>query len=94
MCVAVCSCASRRRNFDNFVYLCSRCFCLQGNNMKALFFSLVLAAFASTTAYAGVAFFKYSYVDGMNRICVYDHLGSKYIITIPAAQICPVNINV
>jgi hypothetical protein len=45
-------------------------------------------------AYAGVAFFKYSYVDGLNRICVYDHLGSKYIITIPAAQVCPVNLRV
>jgi hypothetical protein len=62
--------------------------------MKRLIAGLVVSLFATGVAYAGVAFFKYSYVDGLNRICVYDHLGSKYIITIPAAQVCPVNLRV
>ena len=62
--------------------------------MKNLIAGLALATLASTAAYAGIAFFKYSYVSGMNRICVYDHLGSQYVITIPAAQVCPVNIKV
>ena len=62
--------------------------------MKKLIAGVVLSLATVGAAHAGVAFFKYSYVDGLNRICVYDHLGSQVIITIPAAQVCPVNIRV
>lgn len=62
--------------------------------MKKLVLAALITITASATALAGVAFFKYSYVSGMNRICVYDHLGSQHVITIPAAQVCPVNIRV
>lgn len=62
--------------------------------MKKLIAGVVFSLTTVGAAHAGVAFFKYSYVDGLNRICVYDHLGSKYIITIPAAQVCPVSIKV
>lgn len=56
--------------------------------------AILALALTTSTAFAGVAFFKYSYVSGMNRICVYDYLGSQVIITIPAAQVCPVNIRI
>jgi hypothetical protein len=62
--------------------------------MRLVIAGFVVAALASTTAMAAVAFLKHHYVSGMNRICVYDHLGSQYVTTIPAAQICPVSIRV
>ena len=37
----------------------------------------------------GVAFLKSSYTSGQNRICVYDRLGSQYVITLGALDICP-----
>lgn len=38
-----------------------------------------------------IGFLRNSYVSGMNRICVYDRLGSQVVTTIPAAAICPLN---
>lgn len=35
------------------------------------------------------AFLKTSYVSGFNRICVYDRLGSQYIVTLRSVDICP-----
>lgn len=60
--------------------------------MRTLTAAVIAATLAATSAQAAVAFFKYSYVSGLNRICVYDHLGSKYVTTIPAAQLCPISI--
>lgn len=57
--------------------------------------SAILAlTITASPALAGVAFLKYSYVSGLNRICVYDYLGSQYVITIQAAQVCPVQVRV
>jgi len=57
---------------------------------------LILTALitVSMTAQAGMAFFKYERVSGMNKICVYNHLGSEVAITIKNYQLCPLNINV
>ena len=38
---------------------------------------------------AGKGFLKNSYISGMNRICVYDRLGSAYVVTVGAADMCP-----
>ena len=46
-----------------------------------------------TPAQGIVCFFQYDYTSGMNRICDYDCLGSQHIITIGAAQLCPITIN-
>lgn len=35
------------------------------------------------------AFLKKQYVSGVNRICIYERLGSEDIITIEATSICP-----
>ena len=40
----------------------------------------------------GAAFFKRSYQSGMNRICIYDRLGSEVAITVGAADLCPLNL--
>lgn len=32
-----------------------------------------------------------SYVSGLNRICVYDRMGSQNVITIGLAEMCPIN---
>jgi hypothetical protein len=77
--------------------------------MKSVLFGLVgyaLAASAGLTTapsqdlnstglvkVAVVCFFKHDYVSGMNKICVYDCLGSDAAITIGAVQLCPLTIN-
>ncbi len=61
------------------------------NKMKTLILALLLTV---TTAHAGTAFFKYEYISGMNKICVYDNLGSDVAITIASYKLCPVIINV
>ena len=58
--------------------------------MKSL---ILVLLFASASAFAGIAFFKYEYISGMNKICVYDHLGSDVAITIQSYQLCPLTIN-
>jgi hypothetical protein len=42
---------------------------------------------------AVVCFFKHDYVSGLNKICIYDCLGSDAAITIGAVQLCPLTIN-
>jgi hypothetical protein len=39
----------------------------------------------------GVAFLKSSYVSGFKRICVYDRMGSQYVVTIGASELCPLS---
>jgi len=46
------------------------------------------------SAYAGTAFLKGEYISGMNKICLYDHLGSTVAITISSVQLCPLTIQV
>ena len=60
--------------------------------MKKLILAVLITV--SLSAHAGMAFFKYDYISGLNRVCVYDHLGSDVAITIAAHQLCPVSINV
>lgn len=54
---------------------------------------LIVSAIAlAAPAFAGTAFLKHHYVSGQNRICVYDHLGSQYIMTIRATELCPLSL--
>ena len=55
---------------------------------------LLVLALMSTSAFAGTAFFKYERISGMNKICVYDHLGSEVAITISSTSLCPLSIQV
>lgn len=59
--------------------------------MKKLILALMLI---STTAMAGTAFLKYERDTGMTKQCVYDYLGSDYVITIKSYKLCPLTINV
>lgn len=47
----------------------------------------------SFSAHAGLAFFKYERTTGLNKICVYDHMGSDISITIKSYKLCPITIN-
>lgn len=58
--------------------------------MLALIIGLTIAAAAN----AGTAFFKYEYVTGMTKQCVYDYLGSQVVRTMPSYAVCPVTIQV
>ena len=55
---------------------------------------LVLLLTISLSAQAGIAFFKYETVKGLNKVCFYDYLGSIVAITIPAIEVCPLQIEV
>ena len=59
--------------------------------MKTLILATLLSVSLSATA--GTAFFKYEYTSGMNKVCVYDDLGSNVAITIKSYQLCPLTIN-
>ena len=58
--------------------------------MKTLILTLALI---SISVFAGTAFFKYERTSGMNKICVYNHLGSEVAITIKAHKLCPLTLN-
>jgi hypothetical protein len=53
--------------------------------------SIGSSSYGTTTggAATGTGFLRNSYVSGMNRICVYDRMGSAYAVTIGAVEICP-----
>lgn len=64
---------------------------------------LILAAIAVTSSdpqqsripaveSAYVCFLKGSYTSGMNRICLYDCLGSTFATTVGAAELCPLTL--
>ncbi len=56
---------------------------------------LVLVLFATGYAYAACfAFYKGEYTEGLNKICLYDYVGSPYAITLKSYQVCPVQIEV
>jgi len=56
-----------------------------------------LLAFSALALFSGAAlsvtcFLKHEYISGMNKICVYDMLGSDVAITIKSYQLCPLTI--
>jgi len=57
--------------------------------MKNLALALVLL---SAPAFACTAFYKDEYISGMNKICIYDHLGSDFATTVKAYQLCPITV--
>ena len=64
--------------------------------MKTLITSLVLiTSISAVAAQAGTAFFSHEIeTGGMTKQCVYDYLGSTYVITISSVKLCPMSINV
>lgn len=62
--------------------------------MKRILIALV-GSLLVTVAHAGTAFFKHEInTGGMTKQCVYDYLGSTYIITVSSISICPLSIKV
>ena len=59
--------------------------------MKKLLLVLVLSTTASS-AYAGIAYLSHSFVNGMNRTCVYNDMGSDVYRTIKATDLCALSI--
>ncbi|WP_299081648.1 hypothetical protein [uncultured Paraglaciecola sp.] len=41
-----------------------------------------------------LALFSYEKNTGMNKQCVYNHLGSEYVLIMPLLTICPLTIEV
>jgi hypothetical protein len=38
-----------------------------------------------------IGFLERHYVDGFNRVCVYNSMGSEYMVTISSASLCPLS---
>ena len=56
---------------------------------------LTVLMLLSFTANAGTAFFVREIdTGGMTKQCVYDYLGSTYVITISSVRLCPLTIEV
>ena len=47
-----------------------------------------------STAEAGTGYLKSQRISGLNRICIYNHLGSDVAITIKSTELCPLSIKV
>lgn len=61
--------------------------------MKKVFFGLLFIALIPAPALSCMAFFKYDTGSkGMSKICIYDHLGDDYAITVKSYEICPVTV--
>lgn len=46
------------------------------------------------TLITALAFLVGEYQTGMTKQCVYEHLGSRYTITIEGYKLCPISIEV
>lgn len=47
---------------------------------------------AQSPSSSATAFLRSDYVNGTARVCTYDRMGSPYVMTVSAAQICPVSV--
>ena len=52
---------------------------------------LVALLAVAANAFACTGFYKGESVDGMSKICYYDHLGSTAAMTISSVSVCPVS---
>ena len=59
----------------------------------ALSFIGGLALWRADNADAVICFLSWSYVSGMNQVCIYDCCGSDAAITVESWQLCPLTIN-
>ena len=55
---------------------------------------LGLALMVSMSAHAGMAFYTGEYISGMNKVCLYDYLGSTYTRNVKSYALCPMSISV
>ncbi len=44
-------------------------------------------------SFVALGFLIAEYTTGQTKQCVYESLGSQYVLTIKSYQICPLNIN-
>jgi len=58
-----------------------------------LLFAIFLHVKTTTPAYAVMCFLKSEYVDGMNKICIYDCPSGSAAITVAGYQLCPLSID-
>ena len=63
--------------------------------MRSILIAVVLTALTSTSASATTGFFQYEIdTPGPTKQCVYDALGSTYVITVKDYRLCPITIRV
>lgn len=63
--------------------------------MKKFAATLIIAALGySAYAHACTAFYESETIDGLYKICYYDHLGSTVAVTVKSHELCKLNINV
>lgn len=62
--------------------------------MRKLTILIMLLLAAVKVAYGCDAFYQGEYTEGLTKICIYDHIGSPYAITVNSYDVCPVVIYV
>ena len=53
---------------------------------------ILLLFLVSLDAGACMAFLEDEFIDGSSKVCIYDHLGSTYVVTVQSFQICQVTV--
>lgn len=59
-----------------------------------VFFAFIALGFAAGKVFACSAYLDYEYTDGMSRICVYNHLGTRIPVAYNIGSMCPLSIEV
>jgi hypothetical protein len=62
-------------------------------NIFVFIFCLVVG-FAAGKALACSAYLDYEYTEGMSRVCVYNHLGTRVPYVISSASMCPLSLEI
>jgi len=60
--------------------------------MRTLLIIIIVLCVSVAAAFAGGCFFKYSYISGMNKICIYDCIEGERAITIDSYRLCPLSL--
>ena len=60
--------------------------------MKTLAIIVLALLVSVAVAWGSGCYLKYSYVSGMNRICMYDCLDGDRALTIGACDLCPLSL--
>ena len=62
--------------------------------MKKILFVILFLFSILTQSYAGgFGLLKSQRIDGMNKICYYDVLGSTYTLNVKSYELCPLTYN-
>jgi len=57
--------------------------------MKKIILGLIVLIMLSSSAHAMTGFLESEYTDGVDKMCYYDILGTKFTLIIKLYELCP-----